>query len=224
MQLVGPMQSWGSRSRFQERDTEREPTKSGVIGLISAAFGKDRRDPIDQDIIALRMGVRVDREGRIQKDFHTAQDVIKADGTGKENEISWRAYLADAAFLVGLEGEASLLKNIAKKLAKPVWPLYLGRKSFVPSLPILSSRNPDECVINESLEQSLNLERFPLIVPYIRRLDKDREAVRLVLECKSDDVGERRQDVPISFAPDKRRYTIRHVVVSWLPLLTRKEE
>jgi CRISPR system Cascade subunit CasD len=224
MELVGPMQSWGSRSRFQERDTEREPTKSGVIGLISAAFGKDRRDPVDQDIIALRMGVRVDREGRIQKDFHTAQDVIKADGKGKDNEISWRGYLADAAFLVGLEGDASLLKKIARKLENPVWPLYLGRKSFVPSLPILSSRNPDECIFDESLEQSLKPERYPLIVPYIKRLDKDREAVRLVLECRSGEVGERRQDVPVSFAPDKRQYTIRHVVVSWLSLPAGKEE
>lgn len=221
LRLAGPMQSWGSRSRFQERDTEREPTKSGVIGLISAAFGKDRREPIDQAIIALRMGVRVDREGRIQKDFHTAQDVIKADAKTKDNELSWRAYLADAAYLVGLEGDASLLKKIAEKLKNPSWPLYLGRKAFVPSLPILPSRDITGCIFDGSLEQVLG--GYPLIVHFVKRLDKDRESVRMVLECKSGDIGERRQDVPVSFAPDKRQYTSRHVTVTWIPLPAGKE-
>jgi len=45
--LVGPMQSWGTRSRFDHRDTEREPSKSGVIGLVCAAIGRDRNEPID---------------------------------------------------------------------------------------------------------------------------------------------------------------------------------
>ena len=44
---VGPMQSWGTRSRFQERDTEREPSKSGIIGLLCAALGRDRNESVD---------------------------------------------------------------------------------------------------------------------------------------------------------------------------------
>lgn len=131
---VGPMQSWGTRSRFQERDTEREPTKSGVIGLVCAALGRDRSEPVD-DLSALRLGVRVDREGVLRKDFQTAQDVIVAGGNGWQNLISNRYYLADAAFLVGLEGGMDLLQEIHAALARPKWPLFLGRKSYVPSLP-----------------------------------------------------------------------------------------
>src|SRR5450755_2874027 len=37
--LDGPLQSWGFASRFQRRTTGLHPTKSGVIGLISAAMG-----------------------------------------------------------------------------------------------------------------------------------------------------------------------------------------
>ena len=29
LRLEGPLQSWGTRSRFNHRDTEREPSKSG---------------------------------------------------------------------------------------------------------------------------------------------------------------------------------------------------
>ena len=40
LRLVGPMQSWGMQRRFSIRDTGTEPSKSGVIGLACAAFGK----------------------------------------------------------------------------------------------------------------------------------------------------------------------------------------
>ena len=33
MRLAGPMQTWGTRSRFSNRDTGLEPSRSGVIGL-----------------------------------------------------------------------------------------------------------------------------------------------------------------------------------------------
>ena len=86
--LVGPMQSWGTRSRFDHRDTEREPSKSGVIGLVCAAIGRDRNEPID-DLRMLRMGVRCDREGKLAKDFQTAQNVATAGGR-KKNVVSFR--------------------------------------------------------------------------------------------------------------------------------------
>jgi len=59
--LDGPMQSWGSASRFQRRTTGLYPTKSGVIGLICAAMGWAKR-PVEEDqmlprLAELRMNV-----------------------------------------------------------------------------------------------------------------------------------------------------------------------
>ena len=34
LRLAGPMQSWGTDSKFDVRRTGREPSKSGVIGLV----------------------------------------------------------------------------------------------------------------------------------------------------------------------------------------------
>ena len=48
IRLKGPMQSWGSRSRFNLRSTEPYPTKSGVIGMIAAALGMARTEPLDR--------------------------------------------------------------------------------------------------------------------------------------------------------------------------------
>jgi CRISPR system Cascade subunit CasD len=133
------MQSWGTTSRFDERDTQLEPSKSGVLGLICAALGRDRSEPV-KDLAALRMGVRVDREGIMMRDFQTAAGVFLANGKVKEKRtvVSPRFYLADAAFLVGLEAKKDgLLNDIQKALALPVWPLSLGRKSFTPGSPVL---------------------------------------------------------------------------------------
>ncbi len=128
------MQSWGTRSRFDHRDTWPYPTKSGVVGLLAAALGRDREQDVS-DLAALRMGVRVDRKGVLRVDYQTAQSVLTADLKGKGNVQSWRYYLADAAFLVGLEGERALLETLHGALRNPRFPLYLGRKSYVPSPP-----------------------------------------------------------------------------------------
>ena len=74
LRLAGPMQSWGTTSRFDQRDTGKEPSKSGVIGLIAAALGIDR-ELWNDDLKALAglvMGVRHDRPGVLKRDYQTA--------------------------------------------------------------------------------------------------------------------------------------------------------
>src|SRR4030043_150082 len=98
IRLCGPMQSWGTQSRFSNRDTELEPSKSGVIGLLCAALGKPRDEreaqipPSINELSALKMGVRVDREGAVKCDYHTALNVkvAKAGGGVKSCEPSYR--------------------------------------------------------------------------------------------------------------------------------------
>ena len=124
------MQSWGTTSRFDERDTQLEPSKSGVLGLVCAALGRDRSEPLE-DLASLRMGVRVDREGIPLRDYQTATGVLVASGKAdpRRTVVSPRHYLADAVFLVGLEGrDQALLERIQQALRAPFWPLCLGRK------------------------------------------------------------------------------------------------
>lgn len=212
LRLSGPMQSWGVQSRFSVRDTGLEPSKSGVIGLLCAALGR-RRDESVSDLAGLKMGVRVDQEGTLASDFHTAQNVLKAGGGLKDTEVSRRYYLADARFLVGLEGDdLSLLTGLHAALRNPHWPLYLGRKAFVPgeSVWLQDGLRADEFLVNA-------LRSYPW-------LGNDRqsrpEQVRLVLE---DPHGpEMRPDVPLSFA--ERRFAPRWVRTLFIPGPPLKEE
>lgn len=195
LRFQAPMQSWGISSHFTSRDTTREPTKSGVIGLICAALGRPRDADI-ADLADLIMGVRVDREGILQKDFHVAQNVMQASGKKtKDTEISDRYYLSDAVFLVGLEGPRSLLEQIQSALKSPRWSLYLGRKAFPPGKSVWLQ----DGLRNQPLLEAL--KAFPALVP------ETEESIRVVIES---DVGEFvRVDVPISFA--ERRFSSRRI-------------
>lgn len=191
LRLAGPMQSWGTQSRFGERDTGREPSRSGVTGLLCAALGRVRTEPLD-DFAALEMAVRVDREGEVARDFHTAgggrlstrpttragrlYGVAKASdkpttGLTEKNEaartvISNRDYLADADFLVALTGERAFLAELSAALACPRWPLSLGRKAFIPGEPvrIVDDRLDADGLLDSGCVQEA-LEHFPWRAP-----------------------------------------------------------
>ncbi len=226
LRLAGPMQSWGTQSRFRDRDTGREPSKSGVIGLLCAALGRPREAPLD-DLVALRMGVRADHPGVMQRDFQTAggshlkgerYGVAHTDGSpSKYAVISSRAYLADASFLVGLEGatpdQVALLWQLDAALAAPVWPLCLGRKSYPLGRPV---RLPDAPPYGPGLLPN------PLEAALRHYGDFDDEGklrenrVMFVIECDRDDPdAEARIDLPLSFVSADRRFATRFVKTSF---------
>lgn len=209
LRLVAPMQAWGTRSRFDDRDTEAEPSRSGVLGLCAAALGIDRAEPVDH-LTRLAFGVRVDRAGVAASDYHTAQ--LRPGDPKTRTDVTRRAYLADAAFWAGLEGDRELLTELHAALKNPYWPLSLGRRAFQPSLPLFE-RPPLNLPLWEALLIAPSLRREDWVEPY--RLVLDREAVPERLRASAS--PSRRQDVPDGpFA--RRRYVSRDVLTVTLPL------
>ncbi|MCX5887974.1 MAG: type I-E CRISPR-associated protein Cas5/CasD [Deltaproteobacteria bacterium] len=242
LRLAGPMQSWGVQSRFTNRDTGLEPSKSGVIGLLCAALGRPRHAPV-VDLTGLTLGVRVDRQGLLKMDYHTAggshhkgekYGVAKADGGKPDTVVSHRYYLADADFLVGLEGDEALLRRLDAALARPVWPLYLGRKAFVPGAPVRLAYRPPDLPGPTEVPGLVHLPLQAALVsyPWLARTHREKERMhrqvdeaqqtgrtvqlRLVLDTPFGRGAEVRPDVPLSFA--KREFTIRHVKTDFMPL------
>lgn len=210
MRLAGPMQSWGVMSRFSRRDTGKEPSKSGVIGLICAAMGIDRVDDENEDLkklVAAKFGVRVLRQGVLQSDYHTASNIAKAAGGTKDTELSTRFYLSDADFIAAIESDdRDLLERVHSAFKKPVWQLFLGRKSFVPHAPVYfkdDSALLDGVDLEAALKDVAITEKLGITAPY-KAFDAHQ---RVVLE--RDDGAEIRQDVPISFS--NRHFSIRRV-------------
>ena len=215
LRLVGPMQSWGTTSRFDQRDTGKEPSKSGVIGLLAAALGIDRENWIElEPLTRLAMEVRHDRPGVPKRDYQTAgcaesDTVIKADGTqSKDGVVSQRFYLADAAFLVGLAYEERyLLERLHDALRNPVWPLALGRKSYVPSEPIWVENGVQDVPLRDALA------RWPWIAT-LRKWEELPEKLLVSFESE-DGSGVLKMDQPLSsFA--ERRFGARFVRSEWV--------
>ncbi len=129
--LAGPLQAWGSSARFARRTTENAPTKSGVLGLLAAAQGRDRTADLS-DLAELRFGVRVDQEGVRIRDYQTAHHADTEDAM----PVSHRFYLADAVFVAAVEGDDDLIGELHRAVRRPVFLPYLGRRSCPPSRPV----------------------------------------------------------------------------------------
>ena len=127
LRLSGPMQSWGVSSRFKQRATEQVPTKSGVLGLLAAAQGRQRTDDL-QDLAALTFAVRIDQPGSLLRDYQTAQPWQKRP---KDNaSLVTRYYLEDAVFVAAVESDNdSFIDELASAVQRPRFPLFLGRRS-----------------------------------------------------------------------------------------------
>ena len=157
LRLAAPLQAWGSDSKFETRKTDREPTKSGVVGLLAAALGL-RRDDTEglARLNGLRFAVRADQEG-------------------------------------------SLLVELEAALRHPVYPLYLGRRSCPPTLPLCLG------IRQGSLLDVLRTEPMQGRKPETGKL-------RIVADADpADPAAVPRQDLPMSFSPVHRQYGFRPV-------------
>lgn len=203
--LEGPLQSWGERSHWDYRDTSEFPSKSGVVGLLACALGWERDDVrIGELSDKLTMSVRADRPGELLVDYHTITADLLLNAEGKQRKgsntiLSHRSYLQDASFVVGLTGNRELLEFLREALEHPVWVTYLGRKSCVPSVPIIG-RITDEY---DSLRDAM------YGLPLADRLEKGAKAI-LIESDSTDGSGQNRTDLRIASA--ERQYRSRRVI------------
>lgn len=174
LRLDGPMQAWGTHTFEDFRPSNLFPTRSGLLGLLGACLGIDRRDHTGMEQLAasVELTVRADRavsrpdaEKSMPKDavklpdFHTVLAARKVDGSANKNPVvSRREYLFDAAFTVaiGAKPDATVtLENIAKALHRPCYTPVLGRRSCPISRPLLEGDVIEANDAKAALEKAL---------------------------------------------------------------------
>lgn len=216
LRFAAPLQAWGDESKYDIRGTRNEPTKSGVIGMIAAAMGLRRdNEEIAEMSAKLRMGIRVDQPGTVLCDFHTALSPdysangdLRYDNTGKlireKNPfVTKRYYLCDARFLVGLECEDdAYLQNIAEAVTTPVFPLFLGRRSCPPSLPVLLG------TVEGDLEAALRGTEW-IAADWFKNQQGSIRASMIIETKRGQEAWHTQMDQPVSYSPIHRRYTLR---------------
>lgn len=199
LRLAAPLQSWGDESNFDTRRTQKFPTKSGVIGMLAAALGRSRTEDLS-DLSALKFGVRIDCGGEVIVDFHTAKSP-----KNKDPYITRREYLSDAVFVVGLESEdRDFLEEIRCALNSPVYPLFLGRRSCPPTLPLVLGE-----IREYELLTALKEEEWQLSTERQKSAKESDCKLRIITD--SDEGSALIRDVPISFDPTFRKFGFRRI-------------
>lgn len=216
LRLSAPLQSWGVDSKFETRRTNREPTKSGVLGLVAAAIGLRRDDEEGlARLVRLRFGVRVDREGDLLVDYHTAKNPLPKEVKEYRQKgqkppapyVTHRHYLCDAVFLAGLESDdRAWLGELEAALRRPVYPPFLGRRSCPPTQPLCLGLR------EAALEEALRAE--PRLVKPRRGEDN---GLRLVIDAAPGEAGAPVRDLPLSFSPLHRRFGFRPAREAFIP-------
>jgi len=239
LRLAGPLQSWGVNSRFNRRETSGEPTKSGIIGLLAAAQGRRRQDPIE-DLLGLRLGVRVDQPGSLLRDYHTVSDyrggplrsasvsgkgIQKPTSPAKFTHVTERFYLQDAVFVAAVGGPPDVLGTLRDAIRSPAFPLALGRRACVPTQPVfwppdVEDQNPDHpgVWVGDPAAVLARVE-WQASAARIRQLGREKSAPATVdLPVTVDDVdGEDvLVDLPTTFDPKTRSFTARRVHHTWV--------
>lgn len=215
--LEAPLQSWGSDSKFGNRDTLKFPTRSGIAGLLLCALGASgeqtellaRLSLSKQTAVSYRRPQLFGKEtpSTPLRDFHMVgggydekhswQKLMipkTSDGkaaVGGGTKMTYRHYLQDAFFAVVLTLPEDLADQFLQALQMPVFDIYLGRKCCVPTDFVSRGIFPSE---KEALEEAAQIAESKFLTEEFR-----------VLDGEYSDKGEpfSINDVPVRFGESK---------------------
>ena len=142
IKLKAPLQAYGNEVTFRKRTTSPYPTKSAVIGMISASLGYSRNDKRILELNNLSFAVRSDQPGQVLSDFQIVEYTKNT-----KPKLTYRYYLQDALFMVAIgSDDDELIEKIHYALQHPKFSLFLGRRSCPPAGPleieVFNNQNP----------------------------------------------------------------------------------
>ncbi len=163
LRLEAPLMAFGGPVVDHNGITGPCPGLAQLTGLLANALGWDHRDGTRLERLQSRLGFAsaVLRAGSSLVDFQTVdlgqhhlidtgwttrgtrEDRGKGDAT-RSTHIRYRHYRADGAVLVALRlavpDESPTLDDLARALDEPERPLFIGRKSCLPTMPLMLGR------------------------------------------------------------------------------------
>lgn len=169
MRLRAPLIAFGGEAIDNYGVIRDFPALSMVTGIFANALGWDRGDDIQHNLLQERlvMGARLDADGERLVDFQTAQlhandkgwttrgapeERAGGAGTYEGPHLRYRHYHADMNVLVALRLELAdqvpTLDDLAEALDKPARPLFVGRKTCLPTDRLMAGWIEAECILD----------------------------------------------------------------------------
>ena len=133
--------------------------------------------------------------------------------------LSHRFYRADAAFGAFIEGPDDMIDALAQAIVRPVFPLYLGRRSCPPTLPL-------RLAVREGSAWDAVRETPWMASAYYQKKQRHDHFVRTrvvadlgIIPPQVEKTSQQTlQDMPISFDSENRKYTLRTVEETYVDL------
>ena len=228
--LIAPLQSWGAASKFGERGTLDAPTRSGLLGMLAAACGVDKNDTARErdwlvraaglvlSIYAFRRGNRLTDYQTVGSHYDTDDPWQRrmiptaADGKPRTTDVTHRDYLSESIFGAVLSGDEVFISKLADGIANPIWGVWLGRKSCIPTEPVFAGVFDSDETARDALIARFHASRSRSTA---KGMGKEVDSpVFSVIETGAEDAEELVFDVPTSFGQRKyRTRRIRHLEV-----------
>jgi CRISPR system Cascade subunit CasD len=172
------MAAWGEIAVGEVRRSASYPSRSAILGLISAALGirRDETEKLSALFSGYDVAIKVQSVGTLLKDYHTVQvpdSVGKVKYATRRDEIvigkerlgtilTSREYRCDSLSIVALRPRKVApytLEEIQSKLINPEFVLYLGRKSCPLSAPL-----KPQIVKENGFRSALDRATFPPLI------------------------------------------------------------
>lgn len=162
--LAANLGAMGGLAGHERRGSMDWPGRSAIIGLLGAALGW-RRDADFSALDALQTAVAIFDSGTPLRDYHTVQTVPTAKALQPQSRpaalrqarrqlhtvITLRDYRCTPLYGVALCGaDEAFLRDLQQALLRPVFTLWLGRKSCPLAAPVaphvVSAAGPEEAL------------------------------------------------------------------------------
>jgi CRISPR system Cascade subunit CasD len=176
--LYGPLAAWGEIAVGEVRRSAPYPSRSALLGLLSASIGmrREEQDRLDALSSGCEIALKVLSVGTMLRDYHTVQ---VPDNVGKQvyytrrdevvggrdrlgTILSTREYRCDALVIVAVRvrlGASISVEDLRNHLLSPSFVPYLGRKSC----PLAAPMHP-QVVESGGFREALDKTVFPPLV------------------------------------------------------------
>ncbi|GFP00076.1 type I-E CRISPR-associated protein Cas5/CasD [Lactobacillus helveticus] len=209
IRLTAPLQSYGNQASFNQRTSDKYPSKSAVIGIIAAALGYRRDDARILQLNNLLFAVRIEQSGNMMTEFQTVE--YQKSSTKTARKLTYREFIQDAVFMVAIGSDNDHeIEKIVSALKHPKFQLYLGRRSNPPAGPLMIETYDEENPLQVLEKLSWQAESW-----YQKRLRAPKFLTRIIADAElnpennitmiKDKVG--------SFNQKNRYYQYRPVII-----------
>lgn len=151
------MSAYGLQTFDVHRKVNHFPTRSAVLGLLSAAMGFCREQHAQIFALSqkLQIAVQVNNTGEKMVDYHTVKNFRSPLGKiQKGTKPTFREYWCDSEHTFAITSDDNTVKQLAEKVNAPVFFLFQGRKSCPLTRPLFETVIDDDNPANALLSLS----------------------------------------------------------------------